>query len=96
MTVYLSGKITGDKHFKKKFLKAKVKLVKNGYDVINPCDISCYADFLSYEQFLHIDYALIDCCDCIYMLKDWKDSNGARLELNYAKCKGKEILYEEN
>lgn len=27
MTVYLSGKITGDKHFKKKFLKAKVKLV---------------------------------------------------------------------
>jgi hypothetical protein len=29
------------------------------------------------------------------MLKDWKDSNGARLELNYAKCKGKEILYED-
>lgn len=26
--------------------------------------------------------------------KIWKDSNGARLELNYAKCKGKEILYE--
>jgi hypothetical protein len=51
-------------------------------------------DITSYEQFLHIDYALIDCCDCIYMLKDWKDSNGARLELNYAKCKGKEILYE--
>ena len=36
MTVYLSGKIIGDKHFKEKFLKAKVKLVKNGYDVINP------------------------------------------------------------
>jgi hypothetical protein len=51
-------------------------------------------DIPSYEQFLHIDYALIDCCDCIYMLKEWKDSNGARLELNYAKCKGKEILYE--
>ena len=95
MTVYISGKITGDKHFKRKFLKAKVRLVKKGFDVINPCDISCYADFLSYEQFLHIDYALIDCCDGIYMLRDWKDSNGARLEFNYAKCKGKEILYEE-
>ena len=23
------------------------------------------------------------------------DSNGARLELNYAKCKGKEIFYED-
>lgn len=34
MTVYLSGKITGDKHFKKKFLKAKVKLVKQGYKEI--------------------------------------------------------------
>lgn len=34
MTVYLSGKITGDKHYKKKFLKAKVKLVKNGYKEI--------------------------------------------------------------
>lgn len=34
MTVYLSGKITGDKHFKKKFLKTKVKLVKQGYKEI--------------------------------------------------------------
>lgn len=69
--------------------------MSQGYNVINPCDISLYEDFLTYEQFLHIDYALIDCVDAIYMLKDWNDSNGARLELNYAKGKGKEILYEK-
>lgn len=95
MTVYISGKITGDKDFKRKFLKAKIKLIKQGFNVINPCDISIYEGFLSYEQLLHIDFALIDVADAIYLLKDWTDSNGARLELNYAKSKGKEILYEK-
>lgn len=94
MTVYISGKITGDDNYKVKFAEAENILAKKGFNVINPCKVGEY-EFLSYEQFLHIDYALIDCCDGIYMLRDWKDSNGARLEFNYAKCKGKEILYEE-
>ena len=93
MTLYISGKITGDKNYKRKFKRAKSRLLKRGYDVVSPTDIGEYS-FLTYEQFLHIDFALIDVCDGIYMLKDWQDSNGARLEHNYAKSKDKEILYE--
>lgn len=93
MTLYISGKITGDKHYKRKFAKAKARLLKKGFDVISPADISGYK-FLTYEEFLHIDYALIDVCDGVFMLSDWMDSNGARLERNYAKCRNKEILYE--
>lgn len=95
MRVYISGKMTGDAHYVQKFAKAEIELMAKGHDVINPCDIGgLYGTIFDYEQLLHIDYALIDCVDAIYMLKDWKDSNGAKLELNYAKCKGKEILYE--
>ena len=89
MAVYISGKITGDDNYKRKFVEAKVKLLKQGYNVISPVDVGEY-EFLTYEQFLHIDFALIDVCDAIYMLKDWKDSNGARLEFEYAKANGKD------
>ena len=96
MRVYISGKMTGDAHYVQKFAKAEIELMAKGHDVINPCDIGgLYGNMLAYEHLLHIDYALIDCVDAIYMLKDWKDSKGAKLELNYAKCKGKEVLYEE-
>lgn len=57
MTLYISGKITGDKHYKRKFAKAKARLLKKGFDVISPADISGYK-FLTYGEFLHIDYAL--------------------------------------
>ena len=93
MTVYISGKITGDNNYLKKFADAELELRAQGYDVINPCDI-CYP-FLDYEQFMHIDFTLIDVCDAIYMLKDWTESSGAQREKKYAEDNGKEIIYEE-
>ena len=49
MTLYISGKITGDKHYKRKFAKAKARLLKKGFDVISPADIRGYK-FLTYEE----------------------------------------------
>lgn len=34
-------------------------------------------------------------CDGIYMLEDWKESDGANLELDYARCTGMRILWQD-
>ena len=94
MTVYISGKITDDKNYRAKFAKAKTNLEAQNYNVINPADVGEYT-FLTYEQLMHIDFALIDCVDAIFMLKDWQSSKGARMELQYAADFQKEIIYED-
>lgn len=93
MIVYISGKITGDPDYIRKFADAELSLRAKGYNIINPCDVGEYR-FLSYEQYMHVDFALIDVCDAIYMLKDWTGSSGARREKEYAEKQGKKVMYE--
>ncbi|MCS4522383.1 DUF4406 domain-containing protein [Clostridium botulinum] len=40
-----------------------------------------------WEVYMPICYAMIDACNSVYMLKNWTDSKGAKLELEYAKSK---------
>ena len=42
-----------------------------------------------------IDTTLLSFCDAIYMLDNWWNSNGARLEKEYAESLGLVIMYEE-
>ena len=94
MRVYISGKMTGIKksEFKFKFALAEAYLTANGYDVINPAKLS---DFnLNYAEFMLIDTTLLTMCDAIYMLNNWRDSNGAKEELALAEAKGLKIMYE--
>ena len=92
MIVYISGKITGDPDYVRKFADAELLLRAKGYNVVNPCDLGY--QFMSYEQFMHVDFALIDVSDAIYLLKDWSGSSGARREKEYAEKIGKKIMYE--
>ena len=89
--VYVSGKITDDDHYREKFEAKAEELRKKGVVVLLPTFIDAE---LSYAQYMHIDYAMIDCCTAIYLMRDWVNSNGAQLELNYAKCKGIKVVYE--
>ena len=94
MRVYISGKMTGleKKEFKKRFALAETTLRFHGYDVINPARLS---DFnLTYAEFMLIDTTLVTMCDAIYMLNNWRDSNGAKEELALAEAKGLKIMYE--
>ena len=43
---------------------------------------------------LDITKKIIEHCDIIYALRDWKNSNGARIEIDYAQTLGKKIVYE--
>lgn len=93
MKVYISGKITGEPNFKDIFSLAEYRLKNEGHEVLSPLAIANVK--LSYDEYLKIDYAMIEVADAVYMLKNWKDSAGAKLELQFAKRLKKKVLYEQ-
>ena len=52
------------------------------------------AEFDWYAWLLLWDMHALALCDAIYILKDWKESNGATAEYYFAKACGKEIIFE--
>ena len=48
-----------------------------------------------HEDYMHICYAMIDVCNAVCMQKDWQNSIGARMELQYAADHRKKIIYED-
>lgn len=99
MRIYISGKMRGlpEEESRKKFEAARQYLIELGHDVINPWDsekekeeqCSEWSDYILY------DLRIIKGCDAIYMLDNWKQSNGAKCEHAFASGRGMEILYEE-
>lgn len=83
--VYLSGKISGltEVEYKTKFNSAELFLTGLGYDVINPVSYDKIKDG-SWEDYMKQDLKLILDCDYIYLLDNWEDSKGARMEYNLA------------
>ena len=53
MKIYIAGKISGDKNYKKKFKKAERALKKKGHSVMNP------AWLVEYKAFSWIDYMIV-------------------------------------
>lgn len=68
-----------------------MNLEKKGYTVINPTVLPIG---LEYEDYLHINFAMIDVCDEVYFLDNWQDSPGAKNEHNYAKRKDKQLIFQ--
>lgn len=95
MKIYISGKITGTEDYIERFAKAEKELIEQGYEVINPARISTCLPTLEHEEYMRIDFALLEVCDAIYMLKGWGDSRGAREEYIQAVQEDKLILFEE-
>ena len=94
MKVYIAGKITGDDYnmVTDKFLVAETQLSVAGHSVMNP---TCLPLGFSHKDYMHICYAMIDVCDAVYFLNDWKMSKGARMEHQYAKKNHKVIYYQK-
>jgi len=90
--VYISGKMSGlsEDEFKSLFKEAEVKLIEEGYDVVNPCEIDYIPEDYA-GQFLTALEALSK-CDAIYMLDNWEDSNGAKSEYWFAKGMGLKFI----
>lgn len=90
--IYIAGKITGDYNYKDKFKKAEIYLRKLGFSVFNPAN---FPFGLKYESYLKICKSIIEEVDYIYVLKDFKDSEGAKIEIKHAERLSKRIIYQD-
>jgi len=91
--IYLAGKLTG-----KLYLWNMVyawwwarKLNKAGLVVFSP-HLNFWNMGLPYEGYMTKDFAVIDRCDAVYLLPNWKRSSGAIREYAYAKKRGIKIV----
>ena len=98
MKAYLSGGISNDPDYKKKFKKAERQVKKLGYEVVNPAEIGLeQLPGESDEKFWC--RCMVECvkhllpCDAIFMLPLWTLSIGARIERYIAGEKGKDVYY---
>ena len=78
--IYIAGKITGDYNYKDKFKKAEIYLRELGFSVFNPAN---FPFGLEYESYLKI-------------CKDFKDSEGAMIEIKHAERINKRIIYQDS
>ena len=91
MKIYIAGKITGYDGYKEHFKAAEKHLQGLGHVVMNPAVLP--AGF-EWDEYMHVCFAMIDVCDAVYMLNNWGESKGARMEYDRAKWLVMKIMYE--
>lgn len=95
--IYISGRITGNKNWKKQFQQAEDYLLKLGFvEIINPLKLESQVTIKkTYVNYMRNDIKHLINCDDIYMLRGWWRSKGARLERHIAKVLGLGIVYQK-
>ena len=92
MKVYIAGKITGNPDYKQQFAEAEKKLREKGHATMNPAVLP---DGFEHHEYMRVCFSMIDVCDTLFMLDNWRDSIGATMEHDYATANNKAIIYQE-
>ena len=92
MKIYIAGKITNNPNYKAQFAEAEKALKEQGHVTMNP---SVLPDGFEHHEYMWICYRMIDVCDAVYLLNNWKDSAGALMEYDYALRNKKIIINKE-
>ena len=102
--IYISGKISGDDNYRTKFAMAENRLIRDGYSVLNPVEVGDRLDRVhqamgraapTWREYMRKCLVAIIDVGAVYMLRDWQESRGARLEHHIASDLGIQIVYEE-
>lgn len=97
-TVYISGQITGleRKEAKANFDKAEAFVFEKGYNPLNPMKVNPRLSGKSWKEYMLEDIAQLFTCEGIFLLDNWQDSKGARIEHFIAQEMGLMILREKD
>lgn len=94
MRIYISGPITSDPGYRKRFQEAEDKLRMQGHDAVNPARVAdIIRTDMTWDEWMSIDIGLLKVCEAIYMLPNWQSSRGANRELGFAMGAGMKIMY---
>ena len=100
MKIYISGKISGldEETYTTIFKQGAYQLNCEGWryeDIINPLHINPLFGIKKWFFFMVSDLIALYRCDAIYMLYNWKNSKGARIELLFALLWNKKIYFQD-
>ncbi len=96
MRIYISGPITGTDDYYERFMNAKMEIKESGNEAINPAPLGyVLPESSSHADFMKLCLPLVEMADCIYMLRGWQQSLGARAEMECAISHGKTIIFEQ-
>lgn len=96
MKIYISGKITGIpiNEAIKEFKNAENVIKKQGHTPLNPFKISPFSEEKKWTDYMIDDIKALFECDAIYMLRNYKESKGARIEYAIAQEIGLKIMHQ--
>lgn len=94
---YIAGKISGLKarEYRGNFERAEKKVRNKGYIPVVPIELPHVHD-KKWESYMRECISALMGCHSIYMMKDYRNSTGALIELEIAKKLNFEIIYEQN
>lgn len=99
MKIYIAGKISGLVYSEAymKFWNAEKLLRRLGHEPLNPMEVNGLdgdGKEHPWGEYMRRDIPVLLSCDAIYLLPDWADSRGARLEKHIAEEIGMLLVYE--
>jgi hypothetical protein len=94
MKIYIAGPMTGLPDYNRPSFNAEAsRLNDEGHCVLNPAVLP---SGLTQHEYMDICMAMVRSAEVVYLLKGWRNSEGAVSELTLAKKLGKIITYQEN
>ena len=89
MKIYIAGQINGNPHYKAELKATKTMLQEVGHTVLNPAELP---EGMKPADYMRICFAMLDSADIAFFQCGWQESKGAKLEYDYARYIGKDVI----